>query len=78
MYCYQRDKIRTYWRLSHLISDKAKDMLLTPHSPLAEFKTLRALGAIHEIIYRWTRSNKRPEFNIPSIKIDEQIYRFVD
>lgn len=74
MYCYQRDKIRAYWSPLHHISRFSKNVLETSGG----FGTLsaqqRGLGAVYEIIHRWTRPNKRPDFNIQSIKINEVSY----
>jgi poly(3-hydroxybutyrate) depolymerase len=78
MYCYQRDKIRKYWRSSHFVSEEARRLLLNPNFPLSQLKMVRAFGAIHEIIHRWTRPNKHPEFDIPYIKLGEQNYQVVE
>lgn len=78
MYCYQRDKIRQYWRASHLVSEKASKGLLNPNFLYSHFKAARALGAFFEIIHRWTRPNKRPEFNLPHVKIGEQNYSIIE
>ena len=77
MYCYQRDKIRAYWRPTHLFSHALKDVLLSPSNVFSN-QYVRSIGAVHEIIHRWTRPNKRPEFNINSVDIDETKYAVVE
>ncbi len=77
MYCYKRDKIRAYWRPVHLVSNRVKDILLSP--AVAPFtQPLRAVGAMYEIINRWTRPNKRPEFNIRRVECSEAVYDVVE
>jgi poly(3-hydroxybutyrate) depolymerase len=70
MYCYQRDKIRAYWRPAHFVSKKAEKLFLDSSLPISQLKAVRSIGAVYEIIHRWTRPNKRPEFNIYSVNVD--------
>jgi poly(3-hydroxybutyrate) depolymerase len=77
MYCYQRDKIRAYWQPAHLVSQQAQDFLLSP-AIVPSNPPLRAAGAIYEIIQRWTRPNKRPEFNIRTVKCNDAQYTVVE
>lgn len=77
MYCYQRDKTRAYWRPIHTASQAARDTLLSP-SFVPSNRWARALGAVYEIIHRWTRPNKRPEFNIDCVVVDETQYSVVE
>lgn len=77
MYCYQRDKIRTYWRPIHTASQSAKEVLLSPSLGYLG-QPIRAIGAVYEIIHRWTRPNKRPEFNISSVEVHEKKYTVVE
>lgn len=74
MYCYQRDKIRAYWRFLHQISEKSRDLFLSASLPLSGGKSMRTAGALFDILHRWTRPNKRPAFNIPAVNINENIY----
>lgn len=78
MYCYRRDKTRLYWKPLHITSRKAKDFLLNPKNPVSNFKWARSLGAVYEIIHRWTRPNRRPEFDIPDVHIQEKPYSIIE
>lgn len=77
MYCYQRDKIRAYWHPAHLVSQRAKDILLSP-AIVHSTPPLRAVGAVYEIIHRWTRPNKRPEFNIKNVMSSATQYNIIE
>lgn len=77
MYCYKRDKIRAYWRPIHLVSNQAKDILLSP-AIVPSNPPLRMVGALYEIIHRWTRLNKRPEFNIRNVQSNHTQYKVVE
>lgn len=77
MYCYQRDKIRAYWHPTHLVSSALKNVLLSPFNRLSNQQS-RAIGAVYEIVHRWTRPNKRPEFNIGSVSINDTKYAVLE
>lgn len=74
MYCYQRDKVRASWHPLHYVSGFSKELLSNSDGLGLLSSQLRGLGAFYEIIHRWTRPNKRPEFNIKPIKIGERSY----
>lgn len=74
MYCYQRDKVRASWNPLHQLSGYSKELLLNLNGLGLLSYQLRGLGAFYEIIHRWTRPNKRPEFNIKPIKIGQIAY----
>lgn len=77
MYCYTRDKIRALWQPAYWISSIGRKLLLDPQVPFSWLKPVRSLGAIYDIIHRWTRPNKRPDFNIPSVQIEGVSYPII-
>lgn len=74
MYCYQRDKVRASWHQLHLLSGISKELLLNSKGLGLISYQLRGLGAFYEILHRWTRPNKRPDFNIKPITIESATY----
>ncbi len=74
MYGYQRDKVRACWHSIHRFSGVSKELLSNSDGFGALLPALRGMGAFYEILHRWTRPNKRPEFNIKPITIGHNSY----
>lgn len=74
MFCKYRDNARACWQGLSQFSDQASNTLLHSQSPWFKTPYAKATGAMFEIIHRWTRPNKKPQFDIASVAVNNKKY----
>ncbi len=74
MYCYQRDKARAVLKPLHIVTKQLNQLFLDEAFPFKSFPTSRAVSAALDIMARWSKPNKKPEYAMPPVEIDSRRY----